>query len=71
MEFSEIVKLECCEVDFTAANKNEALHNIGKLLKRSREFRNIEKMLSLKLLKRERQWEVQDLVEVLRFPIVN
>ena len=29
MEFSEIVKLECCEVDFNAKNKNDALHNIG------------------------------------------
>ena len=51
MEFSEIVKLECCEVDFTAANKNEALHNIGKLLKRSREFRNIDKDVIFKALK--------------------
>ncbi len=51
MEFSEIVKLECCEVDFTAKNKNDALHNIGKLLKRSREFRNIEEDIIFKALK--------------------
>ncbi|MCK5051907.1 MAG: PTS sugar transporter subunit IIA [Candidatus Cloacimonetes bacterium] len=51
MEFSEIVKLECCEVDFTAKNKTEALHNIGKLLKRSREFRNIEEDVIFKALK--------------------
>ena len=51
MEFSEIVKLECCEVDFTAKNKNDALHNIGKLLKRSREFRNIEEDKIFKALK--------------------
>lgn len=41
MDFSEIVKLECCEVDFIATNKDDALHNISKLLRRSREFRNI------------------------------
>jgi len=41
MEFSEIVKLECCEVDFSAKDKDDTLHNISKLLKRSREFRNI------------------------------
>ena len=51
MEFSEIVKLECCEVDFTAKNKDEALHNIGKLLKRSREFRNIEEDVIYRALK--------------------
>ena len=51
MEFSEIVKLECCEVDFTAKNKNETLHNIGKLLKRSREFRNIEEDVIVDALK--------------------
>ena len=51
MEFSEIVKLECCEVDFTAKNKNETLHNIGKLLKRRREFRNIEEDVIVDALK--------------------
>lgn len=51
MEFSEIVKLECCEIDFTAKNKNEVLHNIGILLKRSREFRNIEEDVIFKALK--------------------
>ena len=51
MEFSEIVKLECCEVNFTAKNKNETLHNIGKLLKRSREFRNIEEDVIVDALK--------------------
>ena len=51
MEFSEIVKLECCEVDFTAKNKIDALHNIGKLLKRSREFRNIEEDVIFNALK--------------------
>ena len=51
MEFSEIVKLECCEVDFNAKNKNETLHNIGKLLKRSREFRNIEEDVIFRALK--------------------
>ena len=51
MEFSEVVKLECCEVDFNAKNKNDALHNIGKLLKRSREFRNIEEDVIFDALK--------------------
>ena len=51
MEFSEIVKLECCEVDFTATNKIDALHNICKLLKRSREFRNIEEDTIFEALK--------------------
>ena len=51
MEFSEIVKLECCEVNFTAKNKSEVLHNIGILLKRSREFRNIEEDVIFKALK--------------------
>jgi nitrogen PTS system EIIA component len=51
MEFSEIVKLECCEIDFTAKNKNDVLHNICELLKRSREFRNIEEDVIFKALK--------------------
>ena len=51
MEFSEIVKLECCEVDFSAKNKTDALHNISKLLKRSREFRNIEEDIIFEALK--------------------
>ncbi|MCF7859373.1 MAG: PTS sugar transporter subunit IIA [Candidatus Cloacimonetes bacterium] len=51
MEFSEVVKLECCAVNFTAKDKNDALHNLGKLLKRSREFRNIEEETIFKALK--------------------
>ena len=51
MEFSNIVKLECCEVDFNAKNKNEVLHNISKLLKRSREFRDIEEDTIFEALK--------------------
>jgi len=51
MEFSEIVKLECCEIDFTAKDKTDALHNICKLLKRSREFRNIEEDFIFNALK--------------------
>lgn len=52
MEFSEIVKLECCEVDFNAKNKTDALRNICKLLKRSREFRNIEENVIFNALKK-------------------
>lgn len=51
MEFSKIVKLECCEVDFSAKDKDDALHNLSKLLKRSREFRNIEEEDIYKALK--------------------
>ncbi len=41
MDLSEIIKLECCEVDFNAKNKIDALHNLSKLVKRSRELQDI------------------------------
>ncbi|MDP8202687.1 MAG: PTS sugar transporter subunit IIA [Candidatus Tenebribacter burtonii] len=55
MEFSKIVKLECCEVNFTAKNKTEVLQNIGKLLKRSREFRNVEEDVIFKALEKREE----------------
>jgi PTS system nitrogen regulatory IIA component len=42
MNISEVVKLECCEIDFKATDKKDALHKLAELMKRSREFRNIE-----------------------------
>ena len=42
MNISEVVKLECCEIDFKATSKEDALHKLAKLMKCSREFRNIE-----------------------------
>ncbi len=54
MELSNIVKLECCEVDLRAKTKTESLHEIAKLLKRSRELRNIsENKVFEALAKRE------------------
>lgn len=41
MSLSEVVKLECCEVDFQAEDKNDALLKIASLLKRSRELRDV------------------------------
>lgn len=41
MSLSEIVKLECCDVDFQADDKNQALQKLASLLKRSRELRDI------------------------------
>ena len=41
MDLSEIVKLECCEVDFQAEDKDSALAKLASLLKRSRELRDI------------------------------
>ena len=40
MSLSEIIKLECCEVDFQAENKKNVLENLSSLLKRSRELRD-------------------------------
>ncbi len=42
MNLADIVKLECCEIDFRATDKNDALTNLAALLKRSRELRNID-----------------------------
>ena len=42
MSISEVVKLECCEIVFKATDKKDALHKLAELMKRSREFRNIE-----------------------------
>lgn len=42
MNISEIIKLECCEINFAAKDKNDSLLKLAELLQRSREFRNIE-----------------------------
>jgi PTS system nitrogen regulatory IIA component len=42
MNISEVVKLECCEIDFKATSKENALHKLAELMKCSREFRNIK-----------------------------
>ncbi|MCD4797097.1 MAG: PTS sugar transporter subunit IIA [Candidatus Cloacimonetes bacterium] len=42
MNISEILRLECCEIDFYAKNKNDVLKKLAELLRRSREFRNID-----------------------------
>lgn len=51
MELSEIIKLECCDIDLKAKNKEDAIHKISNLIKRSREFRNIETGQIYKALK--------------------
>jgi nitrogen PTS system EIIA component len=40
MSLSEIIKLECCEVDFVATDKDQAMHKLAALLRRSRELRD-------------------------------
>jgi nitrogen PTS system EIIA component len=54
MNLTKVIKPECCENDFSAKNKTEALQNIATLLKRSDETKNIslEKIIEA-LTKRE------------------
>ena len=40
MNLTKVIKPECCENDFSAKNKTEALQNIATLLKRSDETKN-------------------------------
>ncbi|MBT6994558.1 MAG: PTS sugar transporter subunit IIA [Candidatus Cloacimonetes bacterium] len=42
MDISEIVKLECCDNDFSAKNKNDVLHNLTTLLKRDAKLQNFD-----------------------------
>ena len=41
MSLTKVIKPECCENDFSAKNKTEAIQNIAKLLKRSDEVKDI------------------------------
>lgn len=51
MNLSDIVKLECCDIDFQAKDKTGALHNLAALLKRSREMRDINEEVIFQALK--------------------
>lgn len=51
MNLSEIVKLECCDVDFRADDKDDALHKLALLMSRSREIRDFSEEQVYKALK--------------------
>ena len=51
MNLADIVKLECCEIDFQATDKIEAIKNLAALLNRSRELRDIDKQIIFEALK--------------------
>jgi len=51
MNLSDIVKLECCEIDFQAKDKTDALTNLAALLKRSGELGDIDQKTIFDALK--------------------
>jgi nitrogen PTS system EIIA component len=51
MDLAEIVKLECCEIDFNAKDKDNALIKLADLLKKSDQLKNISEETIFKGLK--------------------
>ncbi|MDO9578119.1 MAG: PTS sugar transporter subunit IIA [Candidatus Cloacimonadales bacterium] len=51
MNLSEIIKLECCDVDFQAEDKDQALHKLATLLRRSSELRDMSEEIIYGALK--------------------
>ncbi|MFC1887731.1 PTS sugar transporter subunit IIA [Candidatus Cloacimonadota bacterium] len=51
MDLSKIIKLECCEIDFDAKSKDDALLKLAELLKKNDQLKNISDEVIFKGLK--------------------